>query len=80
MELTMIKFKDAIKITKVNKKIDLLNSLVTRIIVLLWMKDGKLGYIVSNEGKLLDINKILAIKDMPPQKNPQDIQVSNGVV
>jgi hypothetical protein len=44
------------------------------------MKDGKLGYIVSNEGKLLDINKILAIKDMPPQKNPQDIQVSNGVV
>ncbi len=80
MELAMIKFKDAIKITKVNKKIDLPNSLVTRIIVLLWMKDGKLGYIVSNEGKLLDINKILAIKDMPPQKNPQDIQVSNGVV
>jgi hypothetical protein len=31
---------------------------------------GILGYIVSNEGKLLDPNKILVIKDMPPQKNP----------
>jgi hypothetical protein len=29
---------------------------------------GILGYIVSNEGKLPYPNKILAIKDMPPQK------------
>jgi hypothetical protein len=42
---------------------------------------GILGYIVSNEGKLLYPNKIWAIKDMPPQKNPRHLSVEwSGVV
>jgi Fe2+ transport system protein B len=38
-----------------------------------------LGFIISKEGKLLDLNKIQAIVNMPPLKNPQQIQVFNGM-
>jgi hypothetical protein len=34
-----------------------------------------LGFIVSKEGKLLDSKKIQAIINMPPPKNPQQIQI-----
>jgi hypothetical protein len=36
-----------------------------------------LGFIISKEGKLLDPNKIQEIINMPPPKNPQQIQVFN---
>jgi hypothetical protein len=35
-----------------------------------------LGFIVSKEGKILDPKKIQAIINMPPPKNPQEIQSS----
>ncbi len=38
-----------------------------------------LGFIVSKERKLLDPKKIQAIVNMPPLKNPQQIQVFNGM-
>jgi hypothetical protein len=38
-----------------------------------------LGFIVSKERKLLDLKKIQAIINMPPPKNPQQIQVVNGM-
>jgi hypothetical protein len=38
-----------------------------------------LGFIVSKKGKLLDLKKIQAIVNMPPPKNPQQIQVFNGM-
>jgi hypothetical protein len=38
-----------------------------------------LGFIVSKEGKLLNLEKIQAIVNMPPPKNPQQIQVFNGM-
>ncbi len=38
-----------------------------------------LGFIVSKEGKLLDAKKIQAIVNTPPPKNPQQIQVFNGM-
>jgi len=38
-----------------------------------------LGFIVSKEGKLLDPKKMQAIINMPPPKNPQQIQVFNGM-
>jgi hypothetical protein len=38
-----------------------------------------LGFIVSKEGKLPDAKKIQAIVNMPPPKNPQHIQVFNGM-
>jgi hypothetical protein len=38
-----------------------------------------LGFIVSKKGKLLDPKKIQAIINMPPPKNPQHIQVFNGM-
>jgi hypothetical protein len=38
-----------------------------------------LGFIVSKEGKLLDPKQIEAILNMPPPKNPQQIQVFNGM-
>jgi hypothetical protein len=38
-----------------------------------------LGFIVSKEGKLLDRKKIQAIVNMPPPKNPQQINVFNGM-
>ncbi len=38
-----------------------------------------LGFIVSKEGKLLDPKKIQAIENMPPPKNPQQIQIFNGM-
>jgi hypothetical protein len=34
-----------------------------------------LGFTISKEGKLLDPKKIQAILNMPPPKNPQQIQV-----
>jgi hypothetical protein len=37
-----------------------------------------LGFIVSKEGKLPYPKKIQAIVNMPPPKNPQQIQVFNG--
>ncbi len=37
------------------------------------------GFIVSKEGKLLDPKKIQTIVNMPPPKNPQQIQVFNGM-
>ncbi len=39
-----------------------------------------LGYIVSQEGKLPNPKKILAIVNMPPLKTLKDIQVFNGMV
>ncbi len=38
-----------------------------------------LGFIVSKEGKLLNPKKIQVIINMPPLKNPQQIQVFNGM-
>ncbi len=38
-----------------------------------------LGFIISKEGKLLDPKKIQAIVNIPPPKNPQQIQVFNGM-
>jgi hypothetical protein len=38
-----------------------------------------LGFIVSKEGKLLYPKKIQVIVHMPPPKNPQQIQVFNGM-
>jgi hypothetical protein len=38
-----------------------------------------LGFIVSKEGKLPDPKKILVIVNMPPPKNPQQIQIFNGM-
>jgi len=38
-----------------------------------------LGFIISKEGKLPYPNKIQAIVNMPPPKNPQQIQVFNGM-
>jgi hypothetical protein len=38
-----------------------------------------LGFIVFKEGKLLDPKKIQAIVNMPPPKNPQHIQLFNGM-
>ncbi len=38
-----------------------------------------LGFIISKEGKLLDPKKVQVIINMPPPKNPQQIQVSNGM-
>ncbi len=38
-----------------------------------------LGFIVSKKRKLLDPKKIQAILNMPPPKNPQKIQVFNGM-
>jgi hypothetical protein len=38
-----------------------------------------LGFIISKEGKLLDPKNIQAIVNMPPPKNPQQIQVFNGM-
>jgi hypothetical protein len=37
------------------------------------------GFIVSKEGKLPYPKKIQAIVSMPPPKNPQQIQVFNGM-
>jgi hypothetical protein len=38
-----------------------------------------LGFIISKEGKLLDLKKMQAIINMSPPKNPQQIQVFNGM-
>jgi hypothetical protein len=38
-----------------------------------------LCFIISKEGKLLDRKKIQVIVNMPPPKNPQQIQVFNGM-
>ncbi len=38
-----------------------------------------LGFIISKEGKLRDPKKIQAIVNMPPPKNPQQIQIFNGI-
>jgi hypothetical protein len=38
-----------------------------------------LGYVVSREGKLLDLKKISAIVHMPTPKTPKDLQVFNGI-
>jgi hypothetical protein len=38
-----------------------------------------LGFIVSKERKLLNPKKIQVIVNMPPPKNPQQIQVFNGM-
>ncbi len=38
-----------------------------------------LGFIVSKEGILLDLNKIQAIVNMPTPKNPYQIKVFNGM-
>ncbi len=38
-----------------------------------------IGFIISKEVKLLDPKKIQAIINMPPPKNPQQIQVFNGM-
>ncbi len=38
-----------------------------------------LGFIVSKEVKLLDPKKIQVIVNMPPPKNPQQIQIFNGM-
>ncbi len=38
-----------------------------------------LGFIISKQGKLLDLKKIQAIVNMPPPKSPQQIQVFNGM-
>jgi hypothetical protein len=39
-----------------------------------------LDYIVSKEGKLLDLKKIATIINMSEPKTPKDIQVFNGMV
>jgi len=38
-----------------------------------------LGFIVTKEKKLLNQKKIQAIINMPPLKNPKQIQVFNGM-
>ncbi len=38
-----------------------------------------LGYVVSKEGKLLDLKKISAIVHMPTPKTPKNIMVFNGM-
>jgi hypothetical protein len=38
-----------------------------------------LGYVVSKEGKLPDLKKILAIVHMPTPKTPKDNMVFNGM-
>jgi primosomal protein N' len=38
-----------------------------------------LGFIVSKEGRLQDLNKIEAIVNMPPPNNPQQIQICDGM-
>jgi hypothetical protein len=38
-----------------------------------------LGFIVSKEGKLPYPKRIQAIVNMPPPKNPEQIQVFNGM-
>jgi hypothetical protein len=38
-----------------------------------------LGFIVSKERKLLDPKKIQAIINVPPFKNPHQIQIFNGM-
>ncbi len=38
-----------------------------------------LGFIVSKKGKLLDPKKIQSIVNMPPPKNPQQIEIFNGM-
>jgi hypothetical protein len=38
-----------------------------------------LGFIISKDGKLPNPKKIQAIINMPPLKNPQQIQVFNGM-
>jgi hypothetical protein len=38
-----------------------------------------LGFIISKEGKLSDPNRMHEIVNMPPPKNPQQIQVFNGM-
>jgi hypothetical protein len=38
-----------------------------------------LGFIVSKEGKLLGPKKKKVIINMPPPKNPKQIQVFNGM-
>jgi primosomal protein N' len=38
-----------------------------------------LGFIISKKRKLPNLNKIKAIVNMPPPKNPQQIQVFNGM-
>jgi hypothetical protein len=38
-----------------------------------------LGFIISEERKQLDPKKIRAIVNMPPPKNPQQIQIFNGM-
>jgi hypothetical protein len=38
-----------------------------------------LGFIISKEGKLLDPKKIQTIGNMPPPKNPSQIQIFNGM-
>ncbi len=38
-----------------------------------------LGFIISKERKLLDPKKLQVIINMPPRKNPQQIQVFNGM-
>jgi hypothetical protein len=38
-----------------------------------------LGFIVPKEGKLPDPKKIQAIANMPTHKNPQQIEVFNGM-
>lgn len=38
-----------------------------------------LGYIVSNDRKMLDAKKVEVVVAMPTPKNPHDIQVFNGI-
>jgi hypothetical protein len=38
-----------------------------------------LGFIISKEGKLPNPNKMQAIVNIPPPRNPQQIQVFNGM-
>jgi hypothetical protein len=38
-----------------------------------------LGYVVSKEGKLPDLKKILVVVHMPTPKTPKDIMVFNGM-
>ncbi len=38
-----------------------------------------LGFIISEERKLLDPKKIHAIVNMPPPNNPRQIQIFNGM-
>ncbi len=38
-----------------------------------------LGFIILKEGKLPNLNKIQAMLNKPPPKNPQQIQIFNGM-